>query len=136
MPSPTTQSLYQAAVLWPALFYDGYGQRVVSDVAVPLRVKWDEKRSQATDNQGNTITLDATVIVDREIGIGSKMWRGRLEDWPGNTVDGQKVGSDEAIAAAEKRVMIVATYNEVQDVKGRAAMRTVGLQRSQDQLAT
>lgn len=122
MPTPEVAYLRQKAVLWPARFYDDYGQPKI-DSSVEIKVRWITKRSETLDPQGNTVQLDATVVVDRDIAIGSTMWLGKLADWYGTGSGGD---------ASE--VMQVVTFAKTPDLKGRAIRREVGLMRFRDSL--
>lgn len=112
---------YQKAVLWAAREVRG---RVVVDehgeprVGAPeeIEVRWVFGRTEALDSMGNTVSVDATAVVDRRIPEGSNMWLGCLEDWVGT-------GSGDE----ESNVMYVKAYNEALDIKGRVTARTIGL---------
>ncbi len=132
MPDVGTVYLIHTAVLWPALAYDGYGERKVSDEPVELNVRWDDSPSESGGPQDRTITHSVKIVVDRQIGIGSRMWKGNLAQWRGTTDDAQQVGSTETVAERESRIMYVQSFTETWDLKGRFAYRTVTLQRSQD----
>lgn len=115
MPSMETAFRRQFAVLWPKDGYDGHGEPTVGE-PVELRVRWNNKQRLAYDAQGNPVAVDAVVIVDQEIEVGSSMWEGQLADWYGTGSAGDDSG-----------VMEVVTYNETPDIKNRFKRRTVGL---------
>lgn len=122
MPAPERTNRYQTALLWEADGNDAYGSPKVSALRA-IKVRWIQKRSQTTDPQGNSIALDATVIVGQKIAPGSAMWLGTQADWLGT---GSGSGLDDS------EVMEVKTYDETPDLKGRLAQRTVGLARYKD----
>src|SRR5438105_1409755 len=102
---------------------DAYGQPTLGP-PIELSVRWNDKQTEMLDAKGNTIAVDATVVVDRFIPVGSAMWLGRLTDLPG------PVGEPEP----ERGAMWVRSYNATSDLKGRATFYTVGLVRSRDKL--
>ena len=117
MPQVELQSRYQKCVLWAKAGVDPLGRYTVL-APVELTVRWEEKRRQATDPKGNTIGIDATVILDQEIAVGSVMRLGRLADLP----------------AVPDNLKQVAMFNDITDIKGRSAFRTVGLIRYDESL--
>lgn len=122
MPKLSERNLYQKAVLWAATpNVDDYGEAVVSE-PVEISCRWIDRRSETVDDTGSPLSLDATVIVDREIPQGSKLWKGTLESWQTGT------GS----AGNDTRVMYVRTYRETPGIKNRYLVRKVGLSRSKD----
>lgn len=120
MPPLETAWRYQTAVLWSATgAYDTYGQPAVSD-PVEVSVRWTDRRSEANLSNGETITLDATVVSGAEVPVHSRMWLGTLEDW-------DSTGSD----TDDTRVMRVATVSVTPDIKNRPTHThyELGLQR-------
>lgn len=71
---------------------------------------------------GNRIAVDARVVVNQDIDIGSLMWEGTQEEWEMGTGSG---GIDDEI-------MQVVTFNKATDVKGRRIRREVGLMKYRD----
>lgn len=122
MPAPETSNRYQHAVLWERTGADRYGEPTRGE-PVELRVRWVQKRGEVTDAQGNRTPLDAAVVVDRQIPVGSLLWLGTLDSWQGTG----SVGADSELHE-------VVTYSETPDVKGRVALRSVGLKRFRDAL--
>lgn len=120
MPPLETDDLDHKAVLWALAGYDRYGRPKVG-APEEVDVRWTWRRSEALDPQGNTVSLDADVAVDRKIKPGSKMWKGELADWYGT-------GS----AGDDSELMEVVTYAEADDLKARETRRQVGLKRYQD----
>lgn len=120
MPPLETDCLFQKAVLWMASanVFDGYGEHKVSAMKVPLDVRWEEGNAEAIDPQGNVIAIDALVVVDREITIGSIMWQGCIVD----------------VADPPVNLYEVFTRNGVPDLKGRNMRRVVGLKRYSNEL--
>ena len=124
MPFQEQSHRTQHALLWPRSGDDAYGEPTVSSV-VQLRVRWNDTRAQASDAQGNPVTLSAEVHVDRNIKPGSVMWLGTLAEWLGT-------GSNQD----DTEVMEVVSYNSVNDLKGRVAHHSVSLARYRGTLPT
>ena len=116
MPAPETAYLFEKAVLWAAGGFDQYGQEKVN-APVEINCRWNKKRTQVKDATGATITVDATVVVSREIRPGAVMWEGELEDWYGT-------GSAHF---TDSELMKVVSYDETSDLKMRNVRRQIGL---------
>ena len=111
MTRTTTRRRHQKAVLWAATGYDEYSDIEVS-AGVEIDVRWEWGKRDGLDAQGNTITIEATVVVDRKIAVGSKMWLGKL-----------------AAYETGETVLYVVNYDEIPDLKGRKYRRVVSLSR-------
>lgn len=90
MPAIEGHGRLQYAVLWPANGTDGFGQPTVGDPVEldPTKrtgVRWDDHKKMVRDHNGQELSIDATVHVDREIPLGSAMWKGKLADAPSRT---------------------------------------------------
>lgn len=124
MPAPELANRKQKAVLWPAIEVgvrnDDYGDHKVSSDKVQINVRWEEKRREAVGALGNSIAIDATVVVDREIAVGSIMWLGKKDD----------------LATPPVNLKEVADYQEIPDVKNRKRRRVVLLVRYSNELPT
>lgn len=128
MPAFETMDLTEKALLWETTGgLDQYGQYAYEFLDSPVQrcVRWVEKRSLASDANGNPLSLDATVIMDREVAVGSLMWRGSLTDLPGT-----------GTAAPETDLMIVVLRSRTKDIKGRYTRWSYGLTRFKDTLPT
>jgi hypothetical protein len=112
-----TQDRYQKAVLWQSSGYDDYG-KYLRLAPIELSVRWEEGRRQSSSPEDTVIAIDATVFVDREIPIGSIMWKGKQKDLP----------------ASPTGLKEVVSYKEVPDIKGRVSQRSVSLARYNEQL--
>jgi hypothetical protein len=123
MPSQEVAFLRQRAMLWAFTGYDHYGKPAVSSNPCEIACRWNFKRSETLDPTGNTITLDATVVVKQRIAIDSRMWPGSADEWFGTGS-----GPAEAVTSDEE-VYIVKTTSMTEDLKGRARFRTLGLMR-------
>lgn len=126
MPPIETAHRPQKALLWSVQGVNDRGNPTV-DRGNPteLDVWWATGRTEALDPQGNTVAIDAAVVVDRHVPVGSAMWLGSEAEW---------LGSGTGSAGEATEVMQVVTYNEAPDLKGRNYRRVVGLIRYGDSL--
>lgn len=123
MPDIRVSNLYQWAVLWPTTGGTAESGEPLVGPPVEIRCRWIDRRSESLDPDGQPIALDATVIVDREIPIGSNMWKGKLKDWYGTGSAGSGIG-----------LMAVKTSGTTPDIKNRGIRRRVGLMKFRDSL--
>ena len=77
MPPLETCRLHQKAVLWAFAGYDNYGDVTVS-AAVEVDVRWETVNRESLDAQGNSISIDSVVVVDRVVAVGSIVWLGEV----------------------------------------------------------
>lgn len=117
MAAPEVSGLEQTAVMWAALDDDRYGDATVDD-PMEVDVRWNTVHRQTTDANGNTVLLDAEVVVDRRIPVGSLMALGTLADWPGTDLN-----------VEDNELMEVVVYEETPDIKNAETFRSVGLKR-------
>ena len=131
MPWPEVASLLQSALVWPWVqAADAYGRPVVAATPTELSpsnsppngVRWKFKKAVKLDKDGNTITLDATVIVAQYIQPESLMWPGTLDEWNG-------AGSSSPEIGVGTHVYVVKTVDWLPDIKNRARYRELGLMR-------
>lgn len=117
MPQPETSHLLQDAVLWEATGLPGRdGNARVTDVPVPLEVRWDDSQKEMADGKGGVVKIDALVQVDREVPLKSVVWRGLLDDL--------LVGT--AFDLSDGPVMTVEYVNYVPDIRNRETFRELG----------
>jgi hypothetical protein len=114
--------LFQTALLWVKTGRDRQGQPVVTNTPVEIPCRWLWQRSETVDVDGSVIALDAMVVVDREVTVGSQMWDGTLSDWLGTG----STGNDD-------EVMRVATFKKTPDIDAIEFRYKVGLKRFRDQ---
>jgi hypothetical protein len=69
---------------------------------------------------GELIPVNGEVWVDREIAIGSMLWKGDLENLP----------------SPATAIYVVIAYSETPDIKGRVYERVVSVQRFKNSLPT
>lgn len=113
MPSPESNDLIHAAVVWAYAKRDRFGNLKLSG-AKQIDCRWKQKVRMATGPDGNPVAIEATVRVPEAIRVGSVMWKGELKDW------------DDAL---KDDLFEVVFYNEADDLKGRDTARSVDLKR-------
>lgn len=117
MPPLERTDRLQRAAYWEASGYDDYGRPLLLN-PVELLVRWVDDDRDVLDDQGNTIALNATVIANQNLAVGSLMRLGTLAealDNPGSYLE-------------------VKTFNATRDIKGRNLRRAAGLMRAGDRL--
>jgi hypothetical protein len=122
MPPMETRRRHQKAVLWAAAEKTEFGRRQVYP-PVELDVRWQNKDDTTTRADGATVRVDAQVVVDREIEPDSIMWLGELEDWYGTGSAGDDSG-----------LMVVVSFSNIPNTKGRRSRLVCKLQRFRDAL--
>lgn len=113
----------QTALYWAVNGFDNYGNPKV-DSRVELSVRWEEVDTETLDALGNTVRVDASVVVDRDIAPGSVMWLGAIADIAGTA---ESPGVD---------LRTVVSFKKTPDIKGREFRRVVLLGRLSDTLPT
>lgn len=109
----------QDAVLWAIAGKDKFSAPKVSS-PIALKVRWIDKQSESLDANNQVIRSDVTVKTNREIGVGSILWKGKLADVPSPAINlYQVIGS-----------------RTVPNVKNRETRYTVFLIRYSDTLPT
>lgn len=121
MPQMETAWRFQKAVVFPKALADDYGEERTG-TPFEVRVRWVHHRRKSMDAQGNTVMLDATVVADRVIDPGSKMWLGELADWYGT-------GSGSGDPDLDTELMEVMSADVTSDVKNRNKRYTMGLRK-------
>jgi len=117
MVSIETLGRKQKATYWPSgTTYTDTGQLKVQ-AAIEIDVRWEDRQQEALDGDGNTIRVDAVVVVDRNIAVGSMMWLGEKADW----ADGEQLNE-------------VVSFDKVPNLKATRYRRVVGLIRYSDSL--
>lgn len=90
MPSEWRAARKQKAVYWAASNTDDYSAPLLA-APIELLVRWVESQQEGMDPQGNPVGNTITVVVDREIAIGSIMWLGAEADLPGSPTNLKQV---------------------------------------------
>ncbi len=84
MPPIETADLEQTAALWAATGgYDRYGEPEVAASPVDVACRWNDAKGEVGGADGHRISYDASVVLDREVPVGSRMYLGSAEDWAG-----------------------------------------------------
>lgn len=119
MPDIETACRNQRAVLWmaSATAVSDDGKRKVA-AAVEIKVRWENRREETTDSQGQAVSVTAEVVVDRDVIVGSILWLGALDD----------------IASPPVNLQKVVAFDKIPDVKGTKYRRTVRLTRHHNTL--
>lgn len=95
MPPPEVTSLIQKAVWFQYDRPDRYGDSIF----VPgeeVSVRWEDRKSQAVDSQGNKINIDATVFLKQLVAVNDLLWLGKLKDMPNQPTNVREVVSIES----------------------------------------
>ena len=122
MPNIEAAWRYQKALYWAADGFDAYGNPAVDMDADPveLDVRWEQVSAESLDAQGNTVSYDVVLVVDRAIPDGSVFWKGTLESlFP--------LGSPPT-----SELLYSKSYSEIPDIKGRYIRRVAYLMRLAD----
>ena len=113
-----TTHLHQKATYWAAgTTSTSIGQKRVQ-AAIEIDVRWEDGESDALNAEGETIRIDATAVVDRDIEVGSIMWLGEKADWTSSTGNLREVVS----------------FSKIPNLKGTRYRRVVGLVKYSDNL--
>lgn len=115
MPPLETRRLHQKALLWVWLRDDEYARPVVDEV-IEIEVRWEFRQEKMVTTDGRVVSVDAIVVVDRDIPMGSVMWLGEMVDWVGTGTGTQ-----------DNELMQVVIKGNIPDLKNRHNRRTVGL---------
>lgn len=122
MPPLTTSDLKETAVLWPVEGKDHRGTLLRGE-PVEVKVRWDWRREDVLDANGQKVAIDARAGVDREVKVDSWMWLGKLDDWYAS-------GS----SPPDNNLCQVRVSSSAKDDKGRRMRFSVGLVRFTDSL--
>lgn len=125
MPSIEVEDLDDDAVLLEAGSYDRYGRIKTSSVPVAIKCRWVEDVTSSGGPESDTAGVTAQVYVDREIGLSSLLWRGKLADFPN---DWENINWGELVE--------VANFHRVPDIEDREERMWVDVTRYRDELAT
>jgi hypothetical protein len=122
MPPIETMDRHQTATLWEKAGDNVHGEPLV-EAPEEISVRWEDRAGQARDPENNLIALDARVVLDREVAVGSILWPGELAGWTGTGT-----GDPEA------ELYQVVTLRTTPDLKARHTRRVAGLQRFRGRL--
>jgi hypothetical protein len=129
MPPLERTDRHQHAVWWQAsTITNGFGQLIVTPDGRELMVRWNNTQRTMLDANGNTVAVDATVVVGLigvdgnpiSVGIGDIFWLGRLI---------QLVGSG---VVPTSNLMVVKVAPNIPDLKARNVRHEYGLMRFND----
>jgi hypothetical protein len=138
MPPLERTDLLHHAVVWPLIVrggydhippglpYDAYGEPIVGP-PFQIDVRWVARQTVTTDRQGNTIMLDATMILDEEvedIPVGSIVCQASL--W--------EVTGTGSFTSPNNELYQIKFFSQTPDIKARNTRRKAMLMRFRDQL--
>jgi hypothetical protein len=131
VPAPEQIFRYQKALLWRSSGVpDNYG-RPTHEPPEELLVRWNHTRAKAVAANGEGVTLDAQVVVNEAIPMDSLLWLAPDQSPGSPCASEQWYGSDGGSGSAvrDNELMVVKTFEEVPDAKGRLRARKLGLMR-------
>lgn len=112
MPTPERSGRLQKALLWNFLGSDPQGEPVLDSSPTEINV-----RSDLGLGTGGFVAIRSTLVVDRDIDIGSVMLLSSLDEWNGT-------GS----SLTDAQYLKVVSFNKTPDVKARERYRQVRLE--------
>lgn len=77
--------LRQTAIYWALSQVNEYGD-LTHAAPVEIKCRWDTMRSTKFDDEGNPVTYDSQVFVDRDIDVNGYLMLGELTDLGGDTL--------------------------------------------------
>lgn len=125
MPPIETFHRHDAALLWPVVGRDAYGEPLRQETPDEIMTRWEighagfystGGRKEVLDPRTQSTSEEAIVVVDRYVEVGSLIWKGTLEEWLGN-------GTGSGSAAEDNNLLQVVIYSEIPDLKGRNIRR-------------
>ena len=116
MPSIELANLHQPAMYWAPGGADDHGDQVRGATSVQINTRWEDKQGEMLDPNGQKITVDAQVAVDRAVSIGGWLWKGSAATTSVHTSDW----------------MQIVALSRSDDLKGRNIRRVAGLRRYGD----
>ena len=123
MPPPETFHRHDRMLLWRKVGNNRYGNPIVSSPE-ELMVRWEDGQKDVRKPDGTFITVDATVVVNIDIEMGSTVWLA-----PNKTYSAleQFMGSGSGVEDTD--IMEVVTRDITPDLKGRVKRRVLGVAR-------
>lgn len=125
MPPFETAHRNQRALLWTMAGPGEDGRNRRSATSTELWVRWNNRQTQMLDPQNQVISVDATVVVNQEVDVGSVMWEGGQEDLEA-ALTGTATGNT---LVPTSLIFEVVARRVTKDIKGRNVRRTLGLKR-------
>jgi hypothetical protein len=107
----------QKALYWAPSGVDRYGKKKRNSSYVELVVRWVDGDTLSINQQGEQITINATVILDRSVEVGGFFWKGSQEELE-DTLPGTGTGS---ALFPEEDLFVVHSFSKTLDIKGRNA---------------
>lgn len=113
MPPFEEMDRYEKAVLWLCTGINSYGERTVA-APVEINVRWNKTRTDSQGSQDSDVKIEASVVVNQVITVGSTLWLGTLASWNATNT-----------ATNDSEVMIVVSYRETPSLKNEWRRREV-----------
>ena len=127
------QGRHQRALLWAFNGYGTDGRALRESASEELGVRWNDRKSNALDPNGTKISLDADIVTDQELVIGSVLWPGSINDLA-DLVSGTGSGTDLEPPDDLTPIYRVVTTTKMKDIRGRSTRFEHGLKRLYDGL--
>lgn len=86
MPPFETADRRQKVVVWVKSGVDSYGQDTIT-AAVEKTVRLVKGFSDSFEQEGRTITVNAQLVTNEDLALGSQVWEGTLTDLPETPTD-------------------------------------------------
>ena len=118
MPVIEVMNLFRKAVLWTKSGVNDYGVATVEIDPIEINSRWETAPTESGASDNEVQSSQSSVIVDRDIEVGSVIWLGTLADLP----------------APESQLMQVMSFTKVPDIKCRKFHRSVMVKRFTDSL--
>lgn len=97
----------EALTLFPYAGRDGYGH-IIHGTAVEVTGRWVDVQLEVSAPDSATISINARVVLDRDIHVGSLLWHGALASYQDGT------------GTASNELTEVRQVTTVRDIKNRA----------------
>ena len=121
MPPIETFHRHEKVVLLTANGSDRSGEPTVG-IAEEITVRWEEASQDIIDMAGRGVQIHADLVVDRKIKVGSKVWLGKLTEFPGQDL----------LTDTDETLYEVVKYTECPDLKHRHIRRIASIGRYRD----
>ena len=122
MPPMEASHRFQKAVIWTESSADEYGRKTLA-TGTELTVRWEDASIFPRPELSEEEELDATLVVNQVVALGSIIWKGQLTDLP-------------SPVSSTTDLFEVIRFSEIPDIKGREIRYLCGLQKYSDTIPT
>ena len=129
MPPPETFHRHQRMLMWEKVRNNRYGDPIVTD-PIELMVRWEDGQKDMRKPDGTYVTVDATVVVDRAVPVGSNVWLA-----PNKLYSALEQYLGSGSGNEDHDMMQVVIYDYTPDIKNRVTRRVLGVARFKEDLA-